>query len=158
MEFNIEKTISEEGIKKNKVILSLEDDVAKYLKFKDYGKDVKTYTIKLNCINPPKDFEHLFKLLPPKYIDKKISKNIHTGEEQEFKKHFFCSINLIGDYYDEFLNGTDEESKKLLAGKIFESFEHLDRLPKKVKDFDKGKFKTDVEQFFKELNLLPSPK
>lgn len=153
MEFNIDKTISEEAKEKNKVTLSLEKDLAEYLKSKDYGKDIKTYTIKLNCVNPPKGFEHLFKLLPPKYIDLKVSKNIHTGEEQEFRKHFFCSINITGDYYDDFVNSSDGESRKLLARKILESFEHLDKLQKKVKDFDKEKFKADVEQFFKEQDL-----
>lgn len=154
MEFNIEKTVSEEAIEKNKVILCLEEDIAKYLKSKDYGKDIQSYTVKLNCVNPPKGFEHLFKLLPPKYIDLKVSKNIHTGKEQEFKKHFFCSINITGDYYNEFVNSSDEESKKLLARKILESFEHLDKLSKKVKDFDKEKFKSDVEEFFREQGLL----
>ena len=154
MEFNIEKTISEEATEKNKVILSLEEDVAKYLKSKDYGNDIMTYTINLNCVNPPKGFEHLFKLLPPKYIDLKVSKNLHTGEEQEFKKHFFCSINLLGDYYDDFVKSSDQESKKLLAREILKSFSHLDKLPKKVKDFDKEKFKMDVENFFKKEGMI----
>ncbi|QIH34492.1 hypothetical protein [Sphingobacterium sp. DR205] len=154
MEFNIEKTVSEEAKEKNKVIFSLEEDVAKYLRSKDYGKDIKTYTIKLNCVNPPKGFEHLFKLLPPKYIDLKVSKNISTGQEQEFKKHFFCSINLIGEYYNEFVNSSDEESKKLLGREIIKSFSYLDKLPKKLKDFDKEKFKIDVENFFKDVGII----
>ncbi|MPS72603.1 MAG: hypothetical protein E2590_05550 [Chryseobacterium sp.] len=154
MNFNIEKTVSEEAITKNKIIISLENDLNNYLNHKNYGKDIQTVTIKLNCANPPKGFEHLFKLLPPKYIDFKVSKNIHTGEQQEFNKHFFCSINIIGNDYDNFVSSSDEESKKLLVRKILESFEHLDKLPKKVKDFDKEKFKFDVEQFFKEQDLI----
>ncbi len=156
MEFNIEKTVSEEALvkDKNNLILSLEEDTRNYLKNRNYGEDVKYYTIKLSCVNPPQGFEHLFKLLPPKYIDLKVSKNVHTGEEQRFEKHFFCSINIIGNLYDEFVNSSDENSKKLLVEKIVESFEHLDKLPKKVKDFDKERFTTDVEEFFRKQGLI----
>lgn len=154
MNFNIEISIEEEAIKKNIVIISLEKELNNYINHKNYGKDVETFTIRLNCINPPKGFEHLFKLLPPKYIDFKIVKNIHTGEYQEFRKHFFLSINIIGDNYEKFISSTDEESKKILAREVLKSFVHLDKLPKKIKDFDKEKFKADVEKFFRQQNLL----
>lgn len=156
MEFNIEKTVSEEALAKDKnnLIISLEEDIRDYLKSRNYGEDVKHYTIKLSCVNPPQGFEHLFKLLPPKYIDLKVSKNVHTGEEQRFEKHFFCSINIIGNLYDDFVNSSDEESKRLLAKEILKSLEYLDKLPKKAKSFDKEKFKLDVEQFFKERELI----
>ena len=156
MNFNIEKTISEEAIAKDKskIILSLEEDINNFLNHENYGKDIEIYTLKLNCVNPPKGFEHLFKLLPPKYIEFKSSKNIHTGEHQKFKNQFFCSINIIGNDYDEFIIGTNEQSKKILGKKILESLANLDKLPKKVKDFDKEKFKADMEKFFKEQSLL----
>ena len=37
----------------------------------------------------------------------------------------------------------------MLENKIIESLENLDKLPKKVKDFDKARFKNDLLTFLK---------
>ncbi|RMZ59697.1 hypothetical protein D1632_08720 [Chryseobacterium nematophagum] len=72
----------------------------------------------------------------------------------ETVKQYSYDIKFDNELYDDFVSSSDEESKKLLVRKILESFEHLDKLPKKVKDFDKEKFKSDVEQFFKEHDII----
>ena len=64
------------------------------------------------------------------------------------------SNNLTRDLYDKFVTGTVEESEKILATEISNSLSNLDLLPKKIKDFDKERFRADMQQFFKEQKLL----
>ena len=62
-------------------------------------------------------------------------------------KLFINEFNFNSDEYEEFISVSDEESKKILQDKIIESLENLDKLPKKVKDFDKVRFKNDLLTF-----------
>lgn len=64
-------------------------------------------------------------------------------------KLFINEFNFNSDEYEEFISVSDEESKKILENKIIESLENLDKLPKKVKDFDKKTFKNDLLLFLK---------
>ena len=64
-------------------------------------------------------------------------------------KLFINEFNFNSDEYEEFISVSDEESKKMLENKIIESLENLDKLPKKVKDFDKARFKNDLLTFLK---------
>jgi hypothetical protein len=64
-------------------------------------------------------------------------------------KLFINEFNFNADEYEEFISVSDEESKKILENKIIESLENLDKLPKKVKDFDKKRFKNDLLVFLK---------
>ena len=64
-------------------------------------------------------------------------------------KLFINQFNFNSDEYEEFISVSDEESKKILENKIIESLENLDKLPKKVKDFDKKRFKNDLLVFLK---------
>ena len=64
-------------------------------------------------------------------------------------KLFINEFNFNSDEYEEFISVSDEESKKILENKIIESLENLDKLPKKVKDFDKKTFKNDLLVFLK---------
>jgi hypothetical protein len=64
-------------------------------------------------------------------------------------KLFINRFNFNSDEYEEFISVSDEESKKILENKIIESLENLDKLPKKVKDFDKKTFKNDLLVFLK---------
>jgi len=72
---------------------------------------------------------------------------IGTGEEHIMNKLFINRFNFNPDEYEEFISVSDEESKKILENKIIESLENLDKLPKKVKDFDKARFKNDLLTF-----------
>ena len=47
-----------------------------------------------------------------------------------------------------------KESKRIVAVEILKSLDNLDIIPKKVKDFDKERFKADMYNFFKENNLV----
>jgi hypothetical protein len=78
-------------------------------------------------------------------------KNVLTGELLISNKLFWFDVKIEGSNYDYFANCTEEEGKLFLASEILISLLNLDALPKKVKDFDKEKFKADMAFFLKPL-------
>lgn len=59
-------------------------------------------------------------------------------------KLFIDGIVIEPDEYEDFVSGTDLNSLEIIKAKILESLSNLDRLPKKVKDFDKERFMLDM--------------
>ena len=149
MEFNISITIDEKAKHKSHLIIALSEALKEYFQDKNYGEDIKDYIIGCICILPPEGFEKFNKPKKPIYIDDKTTKNRFTGEELRMHKLFINEFNFNADEYEEFISVSDEESKKILENKIIESLENLDKLPKKVKDFDKVRFKNDLLTFLK---------
>jgi hypothetical protein len=160
MKFSIGLTLDavsfDETIRTNKssVVYDFGKNIIEYIKKLDYGEGIVEYAIKLYIVNPPIGFEHLFKDFKPKFIEHKLIPNKYTGEKLELNKYFNYSIKITGDLYNKFLTGTVEESEKILATEILNSLSNLDALPKKIKDFDKERFKADMEQFFKAQKLV----
>lgn len=153
MEFGITQELDTGTNKKSNLIQEISDNLESFLKNKNYGKDVETFLIGFVGIRTKPGYEEWYKERKPKYIDYKVIKSF-TNQPIEIRKKYGYDIKFDYELYDEFVNGTEEESSKLLARKILDSFSHLDKLPKKIKDFDKEKFKSDVEEFFKINNLL----
>lgn len=151
MKFKINLTINEEANKKTSLIHSFSESLKGYFVNKDYGASIEDILIGLTCVNIPQGFEHLFKQHKPFYVDFKVIKNKHTGESIELKKHFHYSVKFNNEEYDEFVNASDEESKKILSKLLLDSLSNFDVLPKKIKDFDKERFKTDLESFLMKL-------
>ena len=149
MKFGISITIDKKAEHKSHLIIALSEALKEYFQDKNYGEDIKDYIIGCICILPPEGFEKFNKPKKPTYVDYKITKYIYTGEEHIMNKLFINRFNFNPDEYEEFISASDEESKKILENKIVESLENLDKLPKKVKDFDKVKFKTDLLAFLK---------
>ncbi|RKR09273.1 hypothetical protein C8C83_0893 [Flavobacterium sp. 90] len=136
------------------LINSLIDSLEVYFASKNYGSDIEDILIGLTCAYVSEGFEHLFKMYPTKYVDFKIIKNKYTGESIELNKHFHYSVKLDNEEYNSFINESDEESRKILAVMIIKSLSNLDGLPKKVKNFDKERFKNDTLSFFEKEVLI----
>lgn len=154
MNISISLTMDPMANHKSRIVVSISEELKAFFAGKFYGEDIQSYIIGFTCVLPPEGFEHLFKKKKPVYVDDKTTKNKFTGEPHRMFKLFIDSIDLDSTEYTDFVDSSDEESKKILAKKILESLENLDKLPKKVKDFDKERFKQDMEHFFKEHDLL----
>lgn len=154
MEFAIIQYTDTKSYLKSNLVQEVSNNLQSLLKNKTYGTDIETFLIGFLAVKTKPGYEDWYKEKKPKYVDYKQSKNRITGETMEVVKNYGYDIKFDNELYDEFVNGTDEESKKLLAREILKSFIHLDKLPKKVKDFDKKKFKMDVENFFKEEGII----
>lgn len=154
--FTLDAVSLDETTRKNKssVVYDFGKNISEYIKKLDYGEGIVEYAIKLYIVNPPSGFEHLFKDFKPKFTEHKLLTNKFTGEKLELNKYFNYSVKITGDLYNKFLIGTVEESEKILATEILKSLSNLDALPKKIKDFDKERFKADMQQFFKAQKLV----
>lgn len=150
MNFGISQEIDVEAQEKSSVIIFLSGKLKGYLSDRDYGQDVQNIFIGCICVKPREGYEEWFKIRKPKY--KEIEKiKLLDNSIKEFKGAFSYDIKLN---FDVFVKNTDVENKKMLATEILNSLSNLDALPKKIKDFDKERFKEDIEQFFKSEKLI----
>ncbi|GAA0875034.1 hypothetical protein GCM10009118_14420 [Wandonia haliotis] len=140
--------------KKSFIINDFSKQINAYIKVRDYGNDIYQYLVSIDVVNPSEGYEHLYKDFKPKYTEYKALINKFSGDKMEIEKQFHYSIKITGELFDEFISTTETEGRKILAQELLKSLSNLDALPKKVKDFDKERFKADMEAFFKEQNLL----
>ena len=59
-------------------------------------------------------------------------------------KRFVIEILFSKDVYDEFKLADEEQSKKIIARESLNALILLDKIPKKLKDFNKERFRADV--------------
>jgi hypothetical protein len=147
MRFALTVEASEGVADKTTLIQELSNKLSDYFSDKDYGNDVIRILIGVICVAP--EFEWFSKIRKPRYkfYRKYIRDSIEIIEDRVF------TFDLKIDYED-FENQTNDENRKMLALEILKSLSNLNSLPKKVKDFDKKRFKGDVIAFFDEQKLL----
>jgi len=131
------------SIEKRKLFIGLSDKLTNYFVRKNYGSDIEHLFIGVISVRP--EFDQFFKIRKLKY------KNIHKtklldGGIKELKCFVSYDIKLN---FEDFVSVTNEESMNLLMNEIIKSLSNLDTLPKKVKNFDKDKFISDLMQFSK---------
>ena len=146
MDFGITRETSLEG-HKHKLIAELTDELKLFFSDKEYGEGIKYYTIGLICVKP--EFEFFYKIRKQRYRKTEIIKL----DEKTITLTNTFGYDIKMDYAT-YINASDKEGLQLFASKIMESLSYLEKLPKHVKDFDKERFKSDLEGFFKEKGLV----
>ena len=110
-----------------------------------YGDDIYEITLFITLLDtfanvPPKK---------PRYIEyKEYTNGVH-------KKWYYFETFLTGNLYYEYLDASDERAKQILAQVILESC-FVDRIPKRLKDFDRDAFKSDVQTVLQSQGLVNS--
>lgn len=133
----------------------IEDFSKQYLipAFEDqsYGPDILNVVIVIILIRHEPGYEAWYKPRRPKYIEHYESVSYITGEpvRWEWNKRFVIEIRFNNDVYDEFLKADDEQSKRIIARETLKALELLDKVPKRLKDFDKERFRTDVANYYR---------
>ena len=148
MNFGIARKTSLEG-HKHKLIAELTNDLELFFSDKEYGKGIKYYTIGLICVRP--EFEIFHKVKKQRYRKTETIESLDGKSKITFTNTFGYDIKMD---YATYINASDKEGLQLFASKIMESLSYLEKLPKHVKDFDKERFKSDLEGFFKEKGLI----
>ena len=120
-------------------------------KGKYYGQDILNIAIVIILIQHLPGYEAWDKPRRPKYIEHYESVSYITGEpvRWEWNKRFVIEIRFNNDVYDEFLKADDEQSKRIIARETLKALELLDKVPKRLKDFDKERFRTDVANYYR---------
>ncbi len=118
---------------------------------RSYGKDIENISIVIILIRHIPGYEAWDKPRRPKYIEHYESVSYLTGEpvRWEWNKRFVIEIRFNNDVYDEFLKADDEQSKRIIARETLKALELLDKVPKRLKDFDKERFRTDVANYYR---------
>lgn len=129
------------------LIQGLSNALETYFEDKYYGQDIRSFMINLICVKP--EFEFFFKERKPVYIENEIDKT--DGLNLPIVKQYSYDIKL--SYYD-IINKNNNNMLKKLALEIASSLSYLDSMPKKIRDFDKERFKDDLINYFKSNGLL----
>jgi len=129
---------------KANLIINLSNELSEYFLNREYGNAVIKLLIGVICVAP--EFEFFTKVRKPKYTS--YRKYINQDGIEIIEDRIFCFDVKLD--YEKFRSQKDEENRKILASEILGSLSNLDALPKKVKDFDKNRFKNDMRTFFDE--------
>lgn len=145
MHFSIALTMDTRAGGKSHILANLSTYMKAFFKDRDYGADLLNYTLGFTSVLAPEGFGHFFEKKKPLYVSDRTTKNRFTGEQHHMYRLFIDNIVIEPDEYEDFVSGTDLHSLEIVKAKILESLFNLDRLPKMVKDFDKERFRVDME-------------
>lgn len=145
MHFTIALTMDTRAETKSHILTNLSIYLNESFKDKDYGVDLLNYTLGFTSVLAPEGYGHFFEKKKPLYVSDRTTKNRFTGEKHHMYRLFIDGIVIESDEYEDFVSGTDLNSLEIIKAKILESLSSLDQLPKKVKDFDKERFRIDMK-------------
>nr|WP_315422508.1 hypothetical protein [uncultured Pedobacter sp.] len=149
MNFGLAVNVSVEISSKTSYIQSLSDELEAKFKNKNYGKDIKSFTIGILCVSP--QFDQFYKKrIKPKYV-KGIKVIKPDGISFTLEDNFEYSVKID---FEIFKNAEEQEAKKVLAGEILGSLVVFDTMRSKIKDFDLVSFKTDLVDYFERNQLI----
>lgn len=126
----------------------------KYFSDKTYGKDVENIAIVIILIKTLPGYENWNMVRRPKYIEHYESTYVPSGIPWEWNKRFVIETRFDFEIYDEFLAADEEEAKRILARETLQSLELLDKLPKRLKDFDINAFRADVKNYYRQQGWI----
>lgn len=139
------------------VIRSFSDNkVVPFFKDKYYGDDVRSIVI-FPFLTPCRGT--ITRLYRPRYVFHKESLSIRCDEFGNplttiIDRRFYFEAVIQGDLYDEILKAPNHRKEQILAECVVNSLFNIDKLPKRLKDFDKEAFKADFISLFRSLGLI----
>ena len=150
MDVGIGIEVDAETANKAHVIQAVSDSLRMFFKDKDYGKDLLALSIGFICVRDVPGYEEFSRKRPPRYSARRKVEPIN-GPEEFVTNHFSYSVKLDQDKYEMFLQATDSRALEIVVKELRASTSIFDKLPRKVRDFDAVKFKSDMDA---ELNRL----
>lgn len=121
---------------------------------KSYGKDVEEIEIAAILVKMLPGYEDWHRPKRPKYYDYKFSQLFPENPPVIYNKRFVIQIRFSNEVYDRYLKSTGDELDAIIAQEFYRALDLLDKLPKRLKDFDKEGFKRDVETLFRSHGWL----
>ena len=136
---------------KKNIVLDLSDALEKYFKDKNYGDDVEHILVGIITLKLIPGFERLQKPMKAKYILE--YKSMIRYDTPPIKKCYTYQIGLGDEDYEAYVKKSSKESLKVLKKELVKSLDKFNRLPKKIKEFDKIKFIEDFREFLDNYKL-----
>lgn len=145
---NFEITIETESSVQKKLssLRELSKAISLFLSEKHYGDGVKNFFIGVICIKTRPGYEEWYKPRKPNYKD---------FEMVEVKVDIYEKVIGIFTYdlkldYEKIRRGEENDNLDYLVHLIISSLDNLDKIPKKIKNFDRQKIKEDLNSFLLE--------
>jgi len=150
MEVSLNVAVVDQSVPQHKLnlIQDLSASAKAFFRDSSYSSEVETIAISFLLVNSQPGYEDWHKEKSPRYVAFKTVKSRLTGETYDVSKRFDYDIKFSDELIESFSNTSDEESIKIIAEETLASLNKLDKLSKKVKDFDKEKFRADLQKFF----------
>jgi hypothetical protein len=135
---------------KKNIVCDLSDALKKHFKDKNYGDDVEHIIIGIMTLKLIPGFERFQKPMKAQYILEDKNENI-SPNIPPIKKCYTYQIRL--EDYEPYVKKSSKESLKILKKELIKSLDKFNRLPKKIKKFDKNKFIEDFREFLDNYKL-----
>lgn len=138
-----------EAYGRSHLIDELSDHLTKYFSDKSYGQDIEKVDIGVICKRVRPGFEAFSKVRKPKYVEREVV-DLIGGGTREYTNVFGFDVRFEESAYKDFISANEEIAVAALLSTLMESISNLELLPKRIKNFDKEKFKTDFEKCLQE--------
>ena len=131
--------------------------IAPFFKDRSYGNDVKEIIIFVN-LSPVRDPSE-YPVTRPRYIAYKERPAFYRGIDGSIDKlitdrRFYYDSVICGDFYYEIMKAPEQRMKQILAKCVVDFLYNIDRVPKRLKDFDREAFKADMIGLLRSLDLI----
>lgn len=144
-----------DGNKKFDIITNLDNTLELYFKDKSYDQDLEAILISFIAIRKVAGYENWYKPRKRKYTYHKVLKDpVFKDKTYEINKTYGCEFRLSEDDYEKFILSPEKESKLILGSYILQTLSDLDYLCKKLKQFKKNEFLTDLKKCLKTNEYL----
>lgn len=150
MNFGISIETDLEADNKSLLIQWVSDSLEGFLKDKSYGEGIQNYQIGFICSRPIPGFEAFSKIRKPKYMEVQKVKLL-DGSTKEIEKAYSYDVELDLASYQAFVAASEKDALVIIYTSLVASLSNLDTLPKKVRDFDVSKFKSDLISYLARL-------
>ncbi len=145
-------------VRKRESLKQFSSMIQSYFSDRTYGNDIMTISISIIMVRMESGYESWFKPRRPRYISyEELRPPIgweKCRERRIIEKEYQIETRLSNDAYDKLLMANDEDSWCIFSQETMKALELLDKLPKRLKDFNKDLFRHDVRQFFMDHSLL----
>ena len=136
----------EKSVSKRQAIKEISDAAKDFVASNDYGESIEKMFVGLIVVEPV--YDDFSKPRRPRYTEHKetmafgsIPIVIHKTLEIDIKLN-----------YEQVLAKEGEELKRIVAFEVLNALHNL-KVPKKVTDFDKGRFVADLDGLFRQMFL-----
>jgi hypothetical protein len=148
MKLALAQYTSTDIVKETNFLTDFSNDLKSHFNKKEYGDSLKNIVIGIICVSST--LEVFFKPRKPKYT--KAKKHVKSeGFEYDIEKYLEFDLKLD---FDIIKNSSEVEAKKYLAQEILKSLSVIETMKSKIKGFDFLTFRTDLENYFKEKDLI----
>lgn len=135
------------GVNRSAIFFQVSNRLNQFIKGKRYGDDIEKIKVGFIMVFDRPGYELWYKPKKISYTDYSVTKSRLTAETIEINKQLSFEIRLNENSIGSFLNSNETDGQNLIIQQVANYLSTIKQLPKKITDFDKEKFVSDLKQF-----------